>query len=268
MADEDMNLTEQIKQLTDSTIESFITEAFKVSEKSTSQMYQIHLDGVHQQSKWQFKSITSDVEISLKCPETSKESNRQIWGARGKKFIQHTPKSIFDTVKSVTDHTPHLDPLFKNGKVVKTIFSEQNEIGEEIDAAEVSLLRYTMGIPLVSDRVFLYLERRKKVQVQILAEDGSISTKNAYVVVLNSLEDDGSLVSTSIPKETFIVENGTVHGKLYDTGYLIMEHNNGSFVSYVVQADPCGWLPPFIINMFCHEQPMVLNTLEKYLNQQ
>ncbi|KAJ2993512.1 hypothetical protein HDV02_002276 [Globomyces sp. JEL0801] len=214
MADEDMNLTEQIKQLTDSTIESFITEAFKVSEKSTSQMYQIHLDGVHQQSKWQFKSITSDVEISLKCPETSNESNRQIWGARGKKFIQHTPKSIFDTVKSVTDHTPHLDPLFKNGKVVKTIFSEQNEIGEEIDAAEVSLLRYTMGIPLVSDRVFLYLERRKKVQVQILAEDGSISTKNAYVVVLNSLEDDeleGTSIMTAIhPLESHLL-NSNVH---------------------------------------------------------
>lgn len=84
---------------------------------------------------------------------------------------------------------------------------------------------YTLGVPLINDREFIYLENRKHLP------DGT-----KIVVVF------------SIPRNDVPVPSGCVRGTIVASGFVIspLSKEPGKETCkcmYLVQVDPAGWIP-------------------------
>jgi len=93
---------------------------------------------------------------------------------------------------------------------------------------DIIYIRYTAGVPLVSDRDFVYLENRKQL------DDGT------KLLVGYSVEDPDD-------KHTSDCVRGVVHV----SGYAMRPGKEPGTIEvlYQLQIDPKGWLPIWLVNM-------------------
>jgi START domain len=170
------------------------------------------------------------------------------------------------------------DPLFRGGKVLETVtlppVEQLEEVVEEDKAvdvdrvskseetteferaplsADVAVARYSMGVPFVSDREFLWLEVVRDYDIV----DGQ---KDVRVVQVFSVEeDDGRQPPPS----------GVVRGKVISSGWVISRDRDAPekiLLVYLVQMDVCGWIPKWVINNFSQDDTMLF-ALSKLANQ-
>eukprot|EP01105_Mastigella_eilhardi_P021912 TRINITY_DN534_c0_g1_i2.p2 TRINITY_DN534_c0_g1~~TRINITY_DN534_c0_g1_i2.p2 ORF type:complete len:133 (-),score=47.92 TRINITY_DN534_c0_g1_i2:55-453(-) len=69
----------------------------------------------------------------------------------------------------------------------------------------------------------------------------------------------------SIAYEKVPEESGFVRGELHASAFLIESVDGGVKVNYVVQADPKGWIPTFVVNVVAKDEPLVLATMRDYV---
>lgn len=114
-------------------------------------------------------------------------------------------------------------------------------------------MRYGAGVPTISDRDFLVLAICFKISRP--EKDGG----DYFVVGCDSIEHDG------VPpfSDTWSV----VRGELNTSGYLLEKKENGNATSItkIIQTDPKGLLPSWIMNMVATEEPCSIAKLGEFL---
>jgi len=81
--------------------------------------------------------------------------------------------------------------------------------------------------------------------------------------------DDGSVVSAvrSIKRDDLPDKDGLVRGYLSPTGFVVKPIDNDENgtprceITYLIQIDPCGWIPAWVVNLVNADQPNCINKL-------
>jgi hypothetical protein len=203
------------------------------------------------ESKWTSKGILDGILIST-------NSLQNIHKARGIKAVDYSAKRVYDVVQSISETTGKIDKMFRHGRVLKTLPTNDGT------AAELLYARYR--IPPFSDRDFIFAERRNKFDI-VISENGTEKIlQSVYVIVVKDIQTE-ELQSHNFAD---IPANGwsCVRGEMLCSGWVIVPLNeNKCEVRYVVQVDPKVWLPSFIVNFFAYEQPLLIKSVESYLKQ-
>jgi hypothetical protein len=72
------------------------------------------------------------------------------------------------------------------------------------------------------------------------------------------------LISRSVPHKDFPPKKGFVRAITHITGFLLRSKSPGSVLNYVAQCDPCGKLPPWLVNKVTHTLgPRMIKDLRK-----
>jgi len=84
--------------------------------------------------------------------------------------------------------------------------------------------------------------------------------------------EDGFLVSVnSVADDEQNVPIGTVRGRILQAGWLIQplsEKEDACTVTYIVQVDPAGWIPKFVVNMINDKEPLIIKKVETLLTKE
>jgi len=194
---------------------------------------------------WTLIKTANDVTIHKKRKE-----NSPVHCVRGKARIRASAEEIQATVRAL-DYVGDWDPFYRSGRVVESPDEDHDVIH----------CRYNLDTPLVSDREFVYLENRKRY-------------------------DDGKLVvlAFSIPRDDIALLPGCVRGEIVTTGFVIENAELSEshkqelatteskvefecLVTYVVQVDPKGWLPTWLINFVAGNEPLCLDRIRNFIKE-
>jgi len=194
---------------------------------------------------WDLIKNANEVIIHKKRKE-----NSPVHCVRGKGRIKASAEEIGATVRAI-DFVSDWDPFYRSGRVVESPDKDHDIIH----------CRYSLDTPLVSDREFVYLENRRRY-------------------------DDGKIVvlAFSIPREDIALLPGCVRGEVVTTGFVIVpsrptesekkvleetESKNEFWceVTYVVQVDPKGWLPTWLVNFMAGNEPLCLDRIRTFIKE-
>ena len=143
---------------------------------------------------------------------------------RANGFVDASPDQVFDWVKGL-DNLATVDPMFKE------------ETGETLETFSEGLHVYygVWQMPIFcTNRDFVYLEH-----------DTTLPNNEGRLIVSRSVLHD------SKPEA-----KGLVRGDIMDTGYVIRKEKEGTRLSYIVCANPRGWLPVSVVNLVAADQAL------------
>uniref|UniRef100_A0A0D6R6K5 START domain-containing protein n=1 Tax=Araucaria cunninghamii TaxID=56994 RepID=A0A0D6R6K5_ARACU len=181
---------------------------------------------------WKILAMGGGVEIS-------RRSNGPLNMLRGRRILR-VPLSQFKAVATAIDTAKQWDPNLAEGRHIKDIHENLSIIR----------LRFSESSkPLFKNREFIVYERRETM------DDGT------FVVGVASVPNE--IAKGLLPKSR---GKKLVRGLLLQSGWVIeaMEQSNSCMVTYVVQMDPAGWLPKWVVNRLSMRLVvMVINDLSK-----
>jgi len=178
------------------------------------------------ENDWTFIKEQDGVSISYKPAVGT------VHTLRGCCAMPSSAESIVELCKGL-DHWNGLDPFFKEGTVIEKIDNNN----------EVIVALYSAGVPMVLDREFLFLETRGKKD-------------NAFFIASYSVERD------DVPNPKY--EN-SVRAELLRAGFWIVPQEGHCIVTWIVAADPKGWIPVTVVNLLCGDEPLVLARVREAL---
>jgi len=154
---------------------------------------------------------------------------------RGRATIEAPAETIYNWMTGI-EKLPEVDALYRDGFII-----------EELDGDHgIVLSLYTAGVPLIAEREFLFLESRTTT------EDG------VYMITAFSVERD------DVPNPYF---KSAVRAITINSGsYIKRIDDEHAWVAYVVQIDPKGWIPTFVVNKVAETAPLIIAGLEKAIN--
>lgn len=173
------------------------------------------------------------------------EISRRLSGAvpmlRGRRILKGTSPSQVQAVASAIDTAKQWDPNLSEGSYIKDLHENLNIIR----------LRFSESSkPLFKNREFIVYERRETM------EDGTL------VIAVASLPNE--IVRGLLPKS----RGKFVRGLLIQSGWVIegLEQNNSCMVTYVVQLDPAGWLPKWVVKRLSIRLVMIIDGISKLVD--
>eukprot|EP01089_Gocevia_fonbrunei_P018888 TRINITY_DN64_c0_g1_i1.p1 TRINITY_DN64_c0_g1~~TRINITY_DN64_c0_g1_i1.p1 ORF type:complete len:357 (-),score=101.81 TRINITY_DN64_c0_g1_i1:41-1111(-) len=97
-----------------------------------------------------------------------------------------------------------------------------------------------------------------------------VTSRDFVTVAGEFMEEDGSVVSAvnSIQRDDMPDKEGFVRGHLSPTGFVVKPLANAEDgtprceVTYIIQIDPSGWIPTWVVNLVNADQPNCINKLE------
>ncbi|XP_057838422.2 uncharacterized protein LOC131048481 isoform X2 [Cryptomeria japonica] len=179
---------------------------------------------------WKVLAIGGGVEIS-------RRSNGPLDMLRGRRKLR-IPASHFKAVATAIDTAKQWDPNLTEGSYIKDLHENLSIIR----------LRFSESSkPLFKNREFVVYERRETM------DDGT------FVVGVASLPNE--IAKGVLPKS----RGKFVRGLLIQSGWVIesMEQRDSCMVTYVVQMDPAGWLPKWVVNRLSMRLVSVIDDLFK-----
>jgi len=159
------------------------------------------------------------------------------------------PTDILALLSGV-EYYSQVDPLFVSGKTLQDIDADH----------EILYAHYRTGVPLVSDRDFVYLE-------------GRIHEENGRKVVagLSVEHPAGGLVSGRVRAHVYHtgwsivpVDAPTKEEKLA-AGYSESEEGPWCYITFIACVDLKGWIPAWVINQMCGEISKSILSVRKFM---
>ena len=74
------------------------------------------------------------------------------------------------------------------------------------------------------------------------------------------------IIYKSYEDETNVSYPGCVRGDTL-SGYVLEQDGDRTKVCYIVQLDPKGWIPTWVVNFVGNEQPLYVDHIEKYMEE-
>nr|ABK22705.1 unknown [Picea sitchensis] len=173
--------------------------------------------------------------------EISRRWSGAIPMLRGRRILRGTSPSQFQAVASAIDTAKQWDPNLAEGRYIKDLHENLSIIR----------LRFSESSkPLFKNREFIVYERREAM------EDGTL------VVAVASLPNE--IAKGLLPKS----RGKFVRGLLIQSGWVIesLEQNNSCMVTHVVQLDPAGWLPKWVVKRLSIRLVMIIDGLSKLVD--
>ncbi|KAH3732826.1 hypothetical protein Pelo_16351 [Pelomyxa schiedti] len=147
-----------------------------------------------------------------------------------------TTRKILDIVSG--SDAKDYDPSRIEGIVKQEISKDDNG-----NCLEIVHLKYNSGSRFVSNRDFVCIN----YAVMNTAENSAVSLAKS--------------VDAGIPPEP-----GFVRGETLGAFIIAPTPDGGQEVNYIVQLDPKGWVPTYLVNAVSRDQPMVLATLKAFIS--
>lgn len=159
------------------------------------------------------------------------------------------PKDILALLSGV-EYYSQVDPLFVSGKTLQDVDHDH----------EILYAHYRTGVPLVSDRDFVYMEGR------IHESDGG-----KVVAGLSVEHPAGGLVSGRVRAHVYHtgwnivpVETPTKEEKLA-AGYFEGDEGPWCYITFIACVDLKGWIPAWVINQMSGEISKSILSVRKFM---
>jgi len=177
---------------------------------------------IDQKEGWTVVSEDGGVKI-----ETRKFDDHHIICARGSCVVKQMPQMVFKAVLD-PEIQVKLDPSLKLRKSLK-VLDDYHEI-----------VYYQYGCPMpVQDRDFVIFESNEKAEGHLHFVSYGRSVRRP------------DLMPEAVPSHT--------RGDVLVSGYDVRPHGNGeTLLTFLVQADPAGYLPATFVNMEAQNQPKLV----------
>eukprot|EP01018_Ginkgo_biloba_P025012 Gb_27818 [translate_table: standard] len=186
--------------------------------------------GASRADGWKVLAVGRGVEIS----------RRSTTGAlpilRGRRMLRVSPAQ-FNAVATAIDTAKQWDSNLAEARYIKDLHENLSIIRLTFSDSSKSLFK---------NREFIVYERRETM------DDGTL------VVAVASLPNE--IAAGLLPKR-----NKLIRGLLIQSGWVVekLEQNNACMVTYVVQLDPAGWLPKWVVNRLNMRLVMIIDDLSK-----
>jgi len=151
---------------------------------------------------------------------------------KGEGVVDASAAEIFAFLQDMEKATS-IDPMYREGKVVLDLGNKQS----------INYAAFNMP-PLISARDFVFHG------VDVILENGV-----------------GLSVGKSVELDELPPRSGFVRASINTTGYIytpLADDPSKCFVQYVVNVDPKGWLPTWIVNMAAADQGSNVKSLQDY----
>jgi len=155
-----------------------------------------------------------------------------ILSVKGEGIVNATVQEISDLFKDF-DKANALDPMFKEGRICLVLEGTQT----------INYACYKMP-PLIASRDFVIQS----------------------IDMINS-EGVGISVGKSVEVNELPIRDGVVRAVINDSGYVykpLPEDPTKSLVQYVVNVDPKGWIPHWVVNATASDQGTNIQRLQEY----
>lgn len=146
-----------------------------------------------------------------------------------------------------------------------------------VDAPASKILEAALNVPATTkwddtleDRELIKKLNQHYLMRNVLKRIGFTQKREAFTVFNSFLEPDGTLygVATSIDHPSFPANKDYVRAQIKMAGWILKplpENPNKTFFTYILNADPRGWIPKHIINWLMEEQGMTVRKLGDFV---
>ena len=141
---------------------------------------------------------------------------------------------------------------------------------------------------LVEARIVKQIDERTKIVYVLTKGNFPVAPRDFCLIVASRIGMDGNYyqITRSVVHPEVPEVNGIVRAEMLTSGFAIRPcvSNNGlmimedfdsstvkfdsSFVTYVIQFDPKGWIPTFIANKVAEYQPLRISTIRNILQRE
>lgn len=155
-----------------------------------------------------------------------------IYTFKGDKVLPIPMNLIYPCIKGI-EISPKIDANMTDCKLLE-------QVSENTD---IIYLRYKIFPPVISDRQFIVQEQR-------------FESEDLIVVHCKSIENEAQFQ-----------QPGAVTGNLINGGWVLERVSDESTrVSYIVQADPKGFIPNWIANLFTADDVLLINRIQDWIS--
>jgi len=135
---------------------------------------------------------------------------------------------------------------YENTKIVDSMFIEGEDIAVMDKENKICWMKYALPTPLITNRDFLF---------------------HQYSTVITDGPKIGLLIGISVTHDKCPSHKCYVRGEILLSGYLFKEVDGNPsqcHASYLVQADPKGWSPTWVVNMVSADQGLNILRLKEH----
>ncbi|KAK9830896.1 hypothetical protein WJX81_002723 [Elliptochloris bilobata] len=189
-----------------------------------------------EESAWERIGTKNEIEMFRELAKPPEKLNK----TRGVGVIAAPPQLVADVI------THDYEKWDDNIRGFKTLSEEHDE--ESGAVAETSWSRYSLGVPMMKDRDFVYCEVRQQ------------APGGLYIIYGESLSDEEAAQVKDVP-----AVKGVVRGKMGCSGWVVAPAQGGaaSRVTYVSVTNLKGSFPPALVNQFTNDVPQTIHDVRK-----